>query len=354
MKAASPQAPMTNLFLGDDSYHGGAFMLAANFGLYTSFKPMDPPPTKPPKVEMPFEMGTPDGYEFYLKAGPTANLDNVSLKGKNPLFADQLYHDTFDKYWKVRDLSPHMHNIRCALMTVGGGTMPKTCPVRGAPYRAIEKANPGTPNTIVEGPWVHGGWARSDGDRLGDTLFNAKTGEFFRKEIQFPFFEFYLKGKGRAMPEAYMFETGTNVWREYDEWPPKGAEAKMIYFHAGGKLSFDPPVKDGGPAYDRYISDPAHPVPFVSYTTDTVPQRYMVDDQRWASRRTDVLTYTTAPLTEDITIAIPRIILMSQPKARATNGYWASLHCLWAAISSCFAANLCAPNFATVGKNRKP
>ncbi len=304
IKAASPQAPMTNLFLGDDAYHGGAFMLAANFGFYTSFKPMDAP-AKPPKVQVPFEMGTPDGYDFYLKAGPTANLDKVYLKGGNSLFADQLYHDTFDEYWKIRDLSPHMHNIHCAVMTVGGWYDAEDLSGPWRTYRAIEKDNPGTVNTIVEGPWVHGGWARSDGDHLGDVVFNAKTGDFFRKEIQFPFFEFYLKGKGHAMPEAYMFETGTNVWRKYDQWPPKGAEPKMLYFRAGGKLSFDSPSNDGSQTYDQYVSDPAHPVPFVGYTTDTVPQRYMVDDQRWASRRTDVLTYMTDPLTEDITIAGP-------------------------------------------------
>ncbi len=304
IKAASPQAPMTNLFLGDDSYHGGAFMLAANFGFYTSFKPMDAP-AKPPRVQVPFEMGTPDGYAFYLKAGPTANLDQVYLKGKNPLFADQLYHDTFDEYWQVRDLSQHMHNIRCAVMTVGGWYDAEDLSGPWRTYRAIEKDNPGIPNTIVEGPWVHGGWARSDGDRLGDAIFNAKTGDFFRREIQFPFFEFYLKGKGRAMPAAYMFETGTNVWRMHDKWPPKGAEPKILYFHAGGKLSFDPPKKEDNRAYDEYVSDPARPVPFVDYTTDTVPQRYMVDDQRWASRRTDVLTYATDPLTADVTIAGP-------------------------------------------------
>ncbi len=304
IKAASPQAPMTNLFLGDDAYHGGAFMLAANFGFYTSFKPFAEP-GKPPKVRVPFDMGTPDGYAFYLKAGPTSNLDKVYLKSENPLFSDQLYHDTFDSYWKARDLSRHMHNIHCAVMTVGGWYDAEDLSGPWRTYRAIEKDNPGTPNTIVEGPWVHGGWAGGDGDRLGDVEFHAKTGEFFRKEIQFAFFEFYLKGKGQAPPEAYMFETGTNVWRKYDQWPPKGAAPKMLYFQTGGKLGFDPPTANGNQAYDQYVSDPARPVPFADYTTDTVPQRYMVDDQRWAARRPDVLTYMTDPLKEDVTIAGP-------------------------------------------------
>ncbi len=304
IKAASPQAPMTNLFMGDDAYHGGAFMLAANFGFYSSFKPMTEP-GPPPKVRVPYDMGTPDGYAFYLNAGATSNLDQIKMKRANPLFADQLYHDTFDEYWKVRDLAPHMHNVHCAVMTVGGWYDAEDLSGPWRTYRAIEKANPGTPNTIVEGPWVHGGWASSDGDHLGDAEFNSKTGEFFRKEIQFPFFEFYLKGKGQPMPEAYMFETGTNVWRKYDQWPPKGAVPKMLYFQERGKLSFEPPTEASAQAFDQYVSDPAHPVPFVEYTTDTVPQRYMVDDQRWAARRPDVLTYETDPLSEDITIAGP-------------------------------------------------
>jgi hypothetical protein len=164
--------------------------------------------------------------------------------------------------------------------------------------------NPDTPTTLVEGPWVHGGWARNDGSHLGDIQFNAKTSEYFRANVQFPFFEHYLKGKSAgAQPKAVVFETGTNVWRHFEQWPPKEASAKTLYFHAGGKLSFDPPADAKG--VDEYVSDPNHPVPFVGYTTDTVPQRYMVDDQRFASYRPDVLVYQTDPLTEDVTIAGP-------------------------------------------------
>jgi uncharacterized protein len=301
LKAASPQAPMTNLFKGDDAYHGGAFMLDANFGFYTFFKPFDEPSL--PKREVPFQMGTPSAYEFYLKAGPTSNLDKQYLKGSNPLFNDQLYHTTYDDYWKLRDLSQHMKNVKCAVLVVGGWFDAEDLSGPLNTFNAIDKFNPGVVSTIVEGPWVHGGWARSSGDHLGDAQFNSRTAEFFRKNIQFPFFEYYLKGKGSALPKAYVFETGTNVWRTYETWPPAQAKPKTLYFHAGGKLSFDPPVeKDGS---DEYVSDPAHPIPFVGYTTDTVPQRYMVDDQRFASSRTDVLVYQSDPLTEDVTIAGP-------------------------------------------------
>jgi putative CocE/NonD family hydrolase len=296
---------MTNLFEGDDAYHGGAFMLAANFGFYTSFKPFAEPSTGAQTPRERFNMGTPNSYDFYLTATPTSVLDTRDLKNANPLFSDQLYHDTFDSYWKPRDLSQHMHDVHCAVMTVGGWYDAEDLSGPWRTWHAIEKANPGTPNTIVEGPWVHGGWARSDGASLGDISFNAKTSEFFRKEIQLPFFEYYLKGKGEAPPEAYMFETGTNVWRKYPSWPPAGAQPKMLYFHADGKLSFEAPSGNGGKDYDEYVSDPMRPVPFVPYVTDTVPQRYMVEDQRFASTRPDVLVYETDPLIEDVTIAGP-------------------------------------------------
>ena len=300
--AASPQAPMTDLFLGDDSYHGGAFMLSANFGFYAPFfYPQTEPQT--PKPMPRFDFGTPDSYEFYLSAGNIANLDTLYLKGSNYLFNDQFKHDTYDAYWEARDLSRHMKNVKCAVLVVGGWYDAEDL---SGPYRtfyAINKFNPETRTTLVEGPWVHGGWSRGDGSRLGDVEFGAKTGEYFRTHIQFPFFEHYLKGKGETQPKAIVFETGTDVWRSFDTWPPKTATAKTLYFHAGGKLSFDPPTEAS--SADEYVSDPTHPVPFVGYTTDTVPQRYMVDDQRFASYRPDVLVYETEPLEEDVTIAGP-------------------------------------------------
>jgi uncharacterized protein len=300
--AASPQAPMTDLFMGDDGYHGGAFMLAANFGFYAPFfHPQDGPQT--PKPTVAFDFGTPDDYKFYLHAVNTSNLDKVYLKGSNWLFNDQMKHDTYDAYWQARDLSRHMKNVHCAVLVVGGWYDAEDL---SGPYRtfnAINKFNPDTPTTLVEGPWVHGGWARSDGSHLGDVQFNANTGQYFRSNIQFPFFEHYLKGKGAAQPKAVVFETGTNVWHNEDAWPPKAATPKTLYLHAGGKLSFDPPTESQ--SVDSYVSDPNHPVPFVGYTTDTVPQRYMVDDQRFASYRPDVLVYQTDPLEEDLTIAGP-------------------------------------------------
>ena len=299
--AASPQAPMTNLFEGDDGYHGGAFMLSANFGFYSGFKPSQNPELPKPTVR--FDFGTPDSYQFYLNAGNLENLDKKYLNDGNWLFNDQMRHDTYDDYWKARDLSQHMKNVHCAVLVVGGWYDAEDLSGPYRTYYAIRKFNPETPATLVEGPWVHGGWSRNDGSRLGDISFNAQTSVYFRAKVQFPFFEYYLKGKGAPLPRAVVFETGANVWHNEDAWPPKNAAPKKLYFHADGKLSFEPPAEASG--VDEYVSDPNHPVPFVGYVADTVPQRYMVDDQRFARTRPDVLTYETAPLEEDVTISGP-------------------------------------------------
>jgi putative CocE/NonD family hydrolase len=310
IKAASPQAPMTDLFFNDDGYHGGAFMLSANYGFYVGFKPQKNPTLPDPRTS--YDLGKPDSYKFYLDAGATENLDK-KFDGSNYLFHDQLVHTTYDDYWKKRDLSRHMKNIHTAVMVVGGWFDAEDLSGPFKTFHAIDEFNPGAVNSLVVGPWTHGGWSRSDGDRLGDVSFGSKTGVFFLSQIQFPFFEYYLKGRnGAPLPKAYVFETGSNVWKRYDAWPPKSAAAKTLYFHAGGKLSFDAPTEKAG--VDEYVSDPAHPVPFVNFTTDTVPQRYMDDDQRFASRRPDVLTYETEPLTEDVTLAGP-----VQPKLKVAS-----------------------------------
>ncbi|MCU1296457.1 MAG: peptidase [Acidobacteriaceae bacterium] len=303
LKAASPQAPMADLFMGDDAYHGGAFMLAANFDFYTFFTPQNHPQT-PPKTETSFDYGTQDGYQFYLGVGPIGNLSRY-LGSNGALWDDQVHHDTYDNYWKARNLAPHMKNVHCALLTVGGWFDAEDLAGPFLTYNSIEKNNPGIFNALVMGPWVHGGWARHEGSSLGRVNFAAKTSEYYDKNILFPFFEQYLKGAGNAnLPEAYVFETGTNVWRQYSSWPPKNVQAKTLYFHANGELSFDPP-SGSSEAFDEYVSDPAKPVPFVAYTAIDVPQEYMLSDQRFADSRTDVLTYQTPILEEDVTIAGP-------------------------------------------------
>jgi hypothetical protein len=303
LKAASPQAPMTDLFKGDDAYHGGAFMLAANFGFYAFFRPQANPEL-PSKFRAPFDFGTQDGYEFFLKAGTLENLGKL-LGGQEELWLDQVHHDTYDDYWKARNLANHVKNVHCAVLTVGGWFDAEDLQGPFTLFHAIDRDDPEIFNALVVGPWVHGGWARYDGNHLGRVSFAANTGDYYRKHIIFPFFEQYLKGAGDAkLPKAYVFETGTNVWRQYDSWPPKSAEKKTLYLHANGVLSFDPP-KQEATTYDEYVSDPNKPVPFVNYVAQTVPQEYMLSDQRFAASRNDVLSYQTDVLQEDVTIVGP-------------------------------------------------
>ncbi len=302
LKAASPQAPITDLFRGDDAYHGGAFMLAANFDFYAFFTPQENPQL--PKRSVPFDYGTKDGYEFYLHAGSEGNLSRY-LEGKSALWDDQVAHDTYDDYWKIRNLAPHLKNIHCAVLTVGGWFDAEDLQGPFSTFHSIEQNNPGIFNGLVVGPWVHGGWAGLDGEHLGRVQFAAKTAEYYRNNILFPFFEQYLKGRtDAALPKAYVFETGTNVWRKYSAWPPREAVAKTLYFHGNGGLSFEPPNAEPS-SFDEYVSDPAKPVPFVNYVAQDVPQEYMVSDQRFASSRTDVLVYETPVLEQDVTIAGP-------------------------------------------------
>jgi hypothetical protein len=302
LKAASPQAPVTDLYMGDDAYHNGAFMLEANFGFYTFFKPrtgLEFPPIKWPE----FDYGTNDGYDFYLEMGALANGKKY-LPGES-YWDDQVMHPNYELYWKTRDISQHLKNVHCAVMAVGGLFDAEDLVGPYRVFRAVAASNPGTPDILVEGPWVHGGWASTAGDHLGPVNFAAKNSEYFNDQVLLPFFQQYLKDAPDAkLPKALMFETGTNEWRRYDAWPPKNVQPKTLYFAANGQLRFDPP-KDGVGAFDEYVSDPNRPVPFVETQATDVPQEYMDADQRFAAKRPDVLVYVSEPLTEDVTVAGP-------------------------------------------------
>jgi putative CocE/NonD family hydrolase len=303
LKAASPQAPVTDLYMGDDAYHTGAFMLEANFGFYTFFKPraeIAPPPAVFPR----FDYGTTDGYDYFLQMGPLSNARKL-LKDKISYWDDQVIHPNYDDFWKARNISAHMKNVHCAVLAVGGWFDAEDLVGPRKIFRSVAESNPGTSSKLVIGPWVHGGWAFTDGDRLGDVSFAAKNSEFYNDHILLPFFRQYLKDAEDAkLPTAYMFETGTNVWRKYPSWPPKNTESRTLYLHDGGQLSFDPPG-DTRNGFDEYVSDPNRPVPFVEIPATDVPQVYMDADQRFAAKRADVLVYQTPPLDEDITVAGP-------------------------------------------------
>jgi uncharacterized protein len=303
LKAVSPQAPMGDVGNGDDAYHNGAFYLAANFGFYTGFKPRGDEPERPQRGER-FEFGTADQYQFYLRMGTLANGNEKFFKNANPYYTDLLKHPDYDDFWQGRALAPHLKNVKPAVLFVGGWFDAEDLAGPLKLFRSVEKNGPESPNTIVMGPWPHGGWSRGDGEKLGNLQFGSKTGEYFREKIELPFFVKHLKGKGDApYPKAWVFETGTGQWQRFDSWPPKGATEKTLYLNAGGKLSFE-----AGPAtapFEEYVSDPAKPVPVIGEIGQGMTSDYMTHDQRFASTRPDVLVYQTEVLDRDITIAGP-------------------------------------------------
>jgi putative CocE/NonD family hydrolase len=304
LKCASPQAPTADYYMGDDVYHNGAFMLAANFWFYTSFLPRRGNP-EPPKRRPQYDPGTPDGYDFFLNLGPLAAVNQSLFNGEAGYWQEIVDHPNYDDFWKNRSLWKYMDNVKCAVLNVGGWYDAEDPAGPFYIYESVEKKNPGTVNTLVMGPWSHGGWARGDGDKLGNVNFGVKTAAFFREQIQFPFFMHYLKDKPAEIPEAYMFMTGLNEWRRHNEWPPKNAKPMTIYFHAKGRLGSQAPTEAGQNAFDEYVSDPARPVPYLGYIVDGMTGDYMTEDQRFASQRTDVIVYQTDPLEEDLIVAGP-------------------------------------------------
>jgi uncharacterized protein len=300
IKAASPQAPVADFFLGDDWYHNGAFQLAKNFEGATGFRPG---PGAPPKATIPFDYGTSDCYEFFINLDTLADV-TARLPAPNAMWDETIAHPTYDDYWQSRAIWRHLTNIRCAVLTVGGWFDAEDLMGPLRVHREIAANNPGTSNNLVMGPWTHGGWARHDGRRLGSVDFSADTAKYYRESIITPFFEFHLKDAGDSPPAgAHVFETGTNVWRRYPAWPPPDATPQMLYFREGGRLAFERPTETD--AADSFVSDPAKPVPVVGYVTGTIPDEYMVSDQRFAATRPDVLVYVSDPLEEDLTVVGP-------------------------------------------------
>ncbi len=304
LAAVSPQAPIADWFIGDDFHHNGALYLPHAFGFFCNFGHPRPKPTT--EWGPPFQFPTPDGYSFYLNLGPLPRVDEVYFKKGIPFWDEMMQHGTYDDFWQARNLRPHLRRIRPAVMTVGGWFDAEDLFGTLSIYKEIEKSSPGAYNILVMGPWYHGGWSRADGDALGAVRFDAKTSQFYRDAIEFPFFNHFLKGADTpSLPEAYVFETGTNQWCREDAWPPKNVTSRSLYFHDDGKLDWQPPSTDSAAPYDEYISDPAKPVPYISGTAIGMTREHMVEDQRFASRRTDVLVYETEALTEDVTLAGP-------------------------------------------------
>jgi putative CocE/NonD family hydrolase len=304
LKASSPQAPVTDWFVGDDFHHNGALFLPHAFNFLSSFgRPRPEPTTK--SAGSRFEHGTPDGYDFFLRMGPLGNADARYLKGDVAFWNDVMRHGNYDEFWQARNLRPHLKDIKPAVMTVGGWFDAEDLFGALETYKNVQANHPPAANHLVMGPWSHGGWSRSDGDSLGPVRFNAKTAVYYREQIELPFFEYHLKGKGTdPLPKAMVFETGTNRWRRYDAWPPVAAKRRPFYLAENAKLASEP-SSGADNSFDEYVSDPAKPVPYVEKVTIGMDKEYMTADQRFAGHRPDVLVYATEPLVEDLTIAGP-------------------------------------------------
>ncbi|MCB9315036.1 MAG: CocE/NonD family hydrolase [Lewinellaceae bacterium] len=306
IKAVSPQAPVTDWFIGDDFHHNGAFMLMDGFRFYSGFGKPRPQPTTNGAPGF-SDWKTPDNYDFYLGIGALKNFNEKLLKGEIPFWNELMEHPDMDAWWQARNPRPHLKNVMPAVLTVGGLFDAEDCFGAWNVYKAIEKQNPAsTSNRIVMGPWSHGGWSRGTGDKLGNVSFGQKTSPFYESEIEFPFFEYYLKDKGSmSLPDAYIFETGSNRWTTYTSWPPAQAQPVPYYFAKNSALGTTPPA--AGAAAERYTSNPAKPVPYTEDVHLRRTREYMTDDQRFASRRPDVLVYETPVLEQPLRLAGPLV-----------------------------------------------
>ncbi len=304
IKAVSPQAPVTNWFLGDDFHHNGAFFQMDAFNFYSTigwgFGVAHPKPTTkgPASVGFPVE----DNYKFYLDAGCVNNL--TKMTGDSIAFwSEMMEHPNYNDYWKARDARNATKNLNPAMLWVGGLFDAEDCWGAWNAYFAAEKNNPGKIfNKIVEGPWYHGQWARGTGANHGNIQFGSNTSEFYQQNIEIPFFNYFLKEKGdiSQIAEANVFITGANEWRKFDQWPPAQKTNITLYLQPHGKLLENTNTVFN--AYTQYVSDPSKPVPYEENVHSGRTREYMSNDQRFAARRPDVLVFQTDTLTEGVTV----------------------------------------------------
>lgn len=303
LKAVSPQAPVTDWFMGDDFHHNGALFIMDGFSFYTGgFGYPRPLPTSIRPISG-LKIPMADNYTTYLNIGPLKNF--MKLTGDSIKFWKDLYqHPNYDDWWKARNPRNFVSNIKPAMLVVGGLFDAEDCFGAWRLYGAIEKKNtPDHFNKIVMGPWYHGQWASNDGSKLGNLQFGSNTSQWYQNNIEIPFFNYFLKGKGdiSKLAEASIFFTGENKWKSYAQWPPANKEDKLLFLQANGELSWNKPVAAN--SYSEYVSDPAKPVPYTEDVHFSRTRDYMTDDQRFAARRTDVLSFQTNELAEDITVA---------------------------------------------------
>lgn len=302
LKAVSPQAPVTDWFLGDDFHHNGAFFVMDGFSFYSGgFGYPRPTPTKVAPTTA-IHIPANDNYESYLRIGALKNF--MKLTGDSLKFWKDMYaHPNYDEWWQARNIRNFVDHVPAgtATLVVGGTFDAEDCFGAWRTYEAIEKKAKNK-NHIVMGPWYHGQWASTDGTHMGNVRFGSNTSTWYQNNIEIPFFNYYLKGKGdiSKLAEANVFFTGANEWKQYETWPPADKKEEAIYLQAGGKLGWNKPATKN--SFTEYISNPAHPVPYTENVHFTRTRDYMTDDQRFATRRTDVISFETDVLANDLTL----------------------------------------------------
>ncbi len=303
--AVSPQAPVTDWFMGDDFHHKGAFFVMDGFSFYPSFGKPHPKPTM--NYGEGFSFQSDDNYNAYLKTGALKNF--AVLIGDSIKFWHEMYeHPNYDDWWQERNARVGLYNVKPAMLWVGGLFDAEDCFGAWNCYKATEKQSPQTNSRIVMGPWYHGQWGR-EGSHLGNVYFGSNTSAYFQDSLEIPFFNYYLLGKGNTddIAEANIFFSGENNWKKFASWPPKNIENQNLFLGGNNKLYLNSPPPRNGDEFDAYTSDPAHPVPYTQDIHFRRTREYMDDDQRFAERRTDVLTYSTEILDNDVTLAGPVI-----------------------------------------------
>lgn len=300
IKAAVPQAPVTDWFMGDDYHHNGAFMLRDGFSLAVYMNRPRPFPTEKSTPSKPYYKT--DEYSFFLKAGALKNLTHL-LGDSIAYWNDLMTHPNYDSWWQQRDTRRSCYNIQPAVLVVGGLFDAEDCYGAWELYKAIHKQSPDTDLQLIIGPWHHGAWEGNDGSYLGNVRFGTKTALYYQNEIEYPFLQYYLKGKGTPVSDsrkANVFFSGENQWKEFVSWPDKDAQKISYYLNEEGTLSTQ--VPDKTISYSEYVSDPAKPVPYTDKTTYARSKEYMTDDQRFAERRSDVLCFKTEVLKQPLTV----------------------------------------------------
>ena len=304
IKAVSPQAPVTDEFIGDDANHNGAFFLLDNFMFMNYFGKERNGPTEDYGGTM-FDANTNDVYQFFLNLGPIKNTQSAKyFNHRSYIWNEYLAHDTYDDYWQKRNIRQHLKNIKIPTLVVGGWFDAEDLFGSLHTYQAIEKQSAQNKNYLVMGPWTHGAWARSGWNHFGTYDFGSNTSQYFQDSLQTKFFNYFLKDKGTwNTSEATVFETGTNQWRHFKQWPPQNISEVNYYFNSNKKLSTE--KNSAGNSSEEYVSDPSNPVPYTAKVQGRRNNEYMVEDQSFAASRNDVLSFESPVLKEDVTIAGP-------------------------------------------------